>query len=59
MATAFEQPDRYTELASRGIPAEVVSLPPSFILRPDLQVERAGGNTRLPTYWFESEDANL
>jgi type IV pilus assembly protein PilY1 len=54
-----EEPDRYTELASRGIPAEVVSLPPSFILRPDLQVERAGGNTRLPTYWFESEDADL
>jgi type IV pilus assembly protein PilY1 len=51
--------ERYQTLNSKGIPAEVVSLPPSSILRPDLTIEPVGSPTRFPTYWFESEDADL
>lgn len=51
--------DRYTDLASPGIPSEIVSLPPSMILRPDLQVEDTGAPNRFRTYWFEAEDSEL
>jgi type IV pilus assembly protein PilY1 len=51
--------ERYTELDSQGIPAEVVSLPPNSILRPDLNVEQTGAPTRFETYWYQAEDGDL
>jgi len=51
--------DRYIELNSAGIPAEVVSIPPNKILRPDLQVEAIDATTRWRTYWYVTEDADL
>ncbi|MEO7386523.1 MAG: PilC/PilY family type IV pilus protein, partial [Gammaproteobacteria bacterium] len=54
-----EELDRYTELDSQGIPAEVVSLPPNSILRPDLNVEQTGAPTRFETYWYQAEDGDL
>jgi type IV pilus assembly protein PilY1 len=51
--------ERYADLTSQGIPAEIVSLPPTSILRPDLTIERTGAPTRFPTYWFQAEDTDL
>ncbi len=51
--------DRFVDLDSDGIPAEVVALPPNSILRPDLKVERINAPTRFSTYWFEEEDTDL
>ena len=51
--------DRFTELSSAGIPAEVVSVPPNKILRPDLQVDDVDVTTRWRTYWFLQEDGDL
>ena len=39
--------DRAVELRSGGIPAEVVSVPPNKILRPDLQIEQRQRNDPL------------
>ncbi|MDH3452678.1 MAG: PilC/PilY family type IV pilus protein, partial [Gammaproteobacteria bacterium] len=57
--TTDEDLDRFTELDSKGIPAEVVSLPPKSILRPDLKVDQTNAPTRFQTYWFEEEDGDL
>jgi len=57
--TTTDSLERYTELNSAGIPAEVVSLPPNSILRPDLQVEPTSAPTRFETYWYEAEDGTL
>ncbi len=54
-----DEDDRYTDLASPGIPSEIVSLPPSMILRPDLQIDDTGAPNRFRTYWFEEEDSAL
>lgn len=51
--------DRYDELASGGIPAEVVSVPPNKILRPDLSVESALSGNRWRTFWYEAENGDL
>ena len=51
--------DRFTDLSSAGIPAEVVSVPPNKILRPDLQVDDVDATTRWRTYWYLQEDADL
>jgi type IV pilus assembly protein PilY1 len=51
--------DRFSDLSSGGIPAEVVSLPPNKILRPDLQVDDVDATTRWRTYWYLQEDADL
>ena len=51
--------DRTTELNSPGIPAEVVSIPPNKILRPDLQVDTLDINTRWRTFWYLEEDSDL
>ena len=51
--------DRYTDLNSPGIPAEVVSVPPNKILRPDLQVDSVDVNTRWRTFWYIQEDSDL
>jgi len=51
--------DRHVELQSMGIPAEVVSVPPNKILRPDLQIDNVDATTRWRTYWYLQEDADL
>jgi len=51
--------DRSTDLTSAGIPAEVVSIPPNKILRPDLQIDNIETTTRWRTYWYLQEDADL
>ena len=51
--------DRSTDLNAPGIPAEVVSIPPDKILRPDLQVDELGIDTRWRTFWYLEEDADL
>ena len=56
---ATTKSDRSTDLASPGIPAEVVSVPPNMILRPDLQVDELDISTRWRTYWYLEEDADL
>jgi type IV pilus assembly protein PilY1 len=51
--------DRSVELISAGIPAEVVSIPPNKILRPDLQIDDVNAATRWRTYWYLGEDADI
>jgi len=51
-----EPEDRWEKLASAGIPAEVVSLPPKFILRPDLTVQEYPGRQRWRTVWYKEEE---
>jgi type IV pilus assembly protein PilY1 len=51
--------DRYTDLQSLGIPAEVVSVPPNKILRPDLQIDNVNATTRWRTFWQLQEDSDL
>ena len=51
--------DRSVELQSLGIPAEVVSVPPNKIPRPDLQIDNIDVTTRWRTYWYLEEDADL
>jgi type IV pilus assembly protein PilY1 len=51
--------DRSVELSSAGIPAEVVTIPPNKILRPDLQVDTIDVATRWRTYWYVAEDTDL
>jgi type IV pilus assembly protein PilY1 len=51
--------DRSVELQSLGIPAEVVSVPPNKILRPDLQIDDVDVTTRWRTFWYLQEDADL
>ena len=57
-----EQPnstaDRSVDLRSGGIPAEVVSVPPNKILRPDLQIDNVNATTRWRTFWHLQEDAD-
>ena len=50
--------DRSVELRSGGIPAEVVSVPPNKILRPDLQIDNVNASTRWRTFWHLQEDAD-
>ena len=56
---ATSKDDRYVELNSAGIPAEVVTIPPNKILRPDLQVDSVDVATRWRTYWYITEDSDL
>ena len=51
--------DRSVDLNSAGIPAEVVSIPPNKILRPDLQIDTIDVATRWRTYWYMQEDGDL
>ena len=51
--------DRSVELQSLGIPAEVVSVPPNKILRPDLQIDNVNATTRWRTFWYLAEDEDL
>ena len=50
--------DRSTDLNSAGIPAEVVTVPPNKILRPDLQIDNVDVKTRWRTYWYLQEDVD-
>lgn len=50
--------DRSTDLNSGGIPAEVVTIPPNKILRPDLQIDNIDVTTRWRTYWYQQEDVD-
>jgi type IV pilus assembly protein PilY1 len=56
---ATTKADRSVELKSAGIPAEVVSIPPNKILRPDLQIDTVDVATRWRTYWYLHEDGRL
>ena len=56
---ATSKNDRSVELNSAGIPAEVVTIPPNKILRPDLQVDTVDVATRWRTYWYVTEDTDL
>jgi len=49
--------DRSVELQSLGIPAEVVSVPPNKILRPDLQIDNIDATTRWRTFWHLAEES--
>ncbi|HEY5622848.1 MAG TPA: hypothetical protein VIV14_03730, partial [Gammaproteobacteria bacterium] len=57
--TGTTKSDRSTDLLSPGIPAEVVSVPPNMILRPDLQVDEIDVRTRWRTFWYLEEDSDL
>jgi hypothetical protein len=57
--TPNSKADRSVELISAGIPAEVVSIPPNKILRPDLQIDDVNATTRWRTYWYLGEDGDL
>ena len=46
-------------LQSLGIPAEVISVPPNKILRPDLQIDNVNATTRWRTFWYLAEDEDL
>jgi type IV pilus assembly protein PilY1 len=50
--------DRFVDLRSGGIPAEVVAVPPNKILRPDLQIDNVNATTRWRTFWHLEEDAD-
>ncbi len=56
---ATTRSDRSIELQSMGIPAEVVSVPPNKILRPDLQIDNIDAPTRWRTFWYLAEDEDL
>ncbi len=48
--------DRYDDLSSGGIPAQVVAIPPNRILRPDLQIQPVPVSTRWRTFWYPDEE---
>jgi type IV pilus assembly protein PilY1 len=56
---ATSKADRSVELQSLGIPAEVVSVPPNKILRPDLQIDNIDATTRWRTYWYVQEESDV
>lgn len=54
--------DRYKELSSAGIPADVVGITldgQAYVLPPDLGPEKANARTRWRTFWYEVEDSEL
>jgi type IV pilus assembly protein PilY1 len=53
---ATTKADRFTQLLSSGIPAEVVSIPPNKILRPDLQIDNVNTSVRWRTFWHLEEE---
>ena len=57
--TTTSELERFTELTSSGIPAEVVPIPEDLILRPDGNFENVGGTARIETFWFQQEDSDL
>ena len=57
--TTTEELERYDELDSKGIPSEVISLPPDGILKPDLSIEKTEVTTRIRTFWLEKDGGEL
>ena len=53
--TTLDKPDRYVDLKSGGIPAEVVYIPFNKVLKPDLSVQEINTSARWKTYWYPSE----
>lgn len=54
--------DRYKELDSGGIPADVVGINldgQAYVLPPDLTPEKVDAATRWRTFWYEVEDSDL
>lgn len=54
--------DRFTDLGSAGIPADVVGINfdgKAYVLPPDLKPKDAGADTRWRTFWYETEENNL
>lgn len=52
----LEKEDRHTDLASGGIPAEVVYVPFDRVLKPDLSLETVNTTGRWKTYWYKEEN---
>jgi len=52
----LEKEDRYTDLKSGGIPAEVVYVPFDKVLKPDLSIDDVDTTGRWKTYWYKKED---
>lgn len=57
-AGAITKTDRFNNLASGGIPAEVVPIG-DYILPPDLNPVSTGGRSFWKTYWYEKNVDNL
>jgi hypothetical protein len=53
---ALEKEDRFVDLKSGGIPAEVVYVPFDKVLKPDLSIENVDTSGRWRTYWYKEED---
>lgn len=54
--------DRYKELSSAGIPADVVGVSldgQAYVLPPDLGPEKANASSRWRTFWYEVENSDL
>jgi len=52
---------RYTELASAGIPADVVGVSldgQAYVLPPDLKLTKVDASTRWRTFWYEVESGD-
>jgi len=48
-----ETPERFDNLASPGIPPEVVAISPDEVLRPDLKIQKTKGRESSDTFWYE------
>lgn len=57
-AESITKSDRFNNLASGGIPAEVVPIG-DYILPPDLNPISSGGRSFWKTYWYEKNVDNL
>ena len=57
-ADSITKTDRFSTLASGGIPAEVVPIG-DYILPPDLSPESTGGRSFWKTFWFEKNIDSL
>jgi len=57
-AEAITKDDRFNNLSSGGIPAEVVPVG-DFILPPDLTPESTGGRSFWKTFWYEKDVDSL
>lgn len=53
--TALEAEDRYRDLKSGGIPAEIVYLAQDTIMAPDLSKAKTNTKQRWKTYWYPDE----
>lgn len=57
----LDSTDRFRELSSHGIPADVVSVSRdgrTLLVDPGLNLEEAGSSNRWRTFWYNVEDSN-